>query len=400
MILTALTFFVILTVLVLIHEAGHFFVAKRLGIKVEEFGFGLPPRLWGKKIGETIYSINWLPIGGFVKLFGEDEAGAGKISIKSSKFKVQNSADEDRAFFSKTPWQRALVVVAGVVMNTLLAIIIFYTFLLISGFKTELPLIGDHKFIFVHQQNVSDIVINGISKNSPAEKAGIKAPAKIVSINNQIINDTKELVNIINNNKGKEVALVWQDLNNNKTYTTKLTPRVSPPKNEGALGISFFPMTTAVLDYKTLPEKIFSGISHPINLMAYNVDVIGKLINVSFKEKSAEPLSNTVSGPVGIYSLVGAIVKIPDLKERILQVLNLAGMLSVSLAFFNILPIPALDGGRLFFILIEGITRRKVPARFEALAHSIGMAILITLIIMITFHDISKFIIGKNPFTP
>src|SRR2546430_12793425 len=108
MILTALVFLLILSVLVLIHEAGHYFVAKKFGIKVEEFGFGLPPRLWGKKIGETIYSINWLPIGGFVKLFGEDEAGSGKISLKSSQPKTGNLK---RAFFARPVWQRALVVV-------------------------------------------------------------------------------------------------------------------------------------------------------------------------------------------------------------------------------------------------------------------------------------------------
>src|SRR5579872_471356 len=122
MIITIITFILILSVLVLIHELGHFLVAKKLGIKVEEFGFGFPPRAFGFRKGETLYSVNWLPIGGFVKLYGEDEAGAGKIQFKHSG-KTQ-SGELERAFFSRPVWQRALVVVAGVVMNFLLAVVI------------------------------------------------------------------------------------------------------------------------------------------------------------------------------------------------------------------------------------------------------------------------------------
>ena len=117
MLVTALVFLLILSLLVLIHEAGHFFVAKKLGLKVEEFGFGLPPRLWGKKKGETIYSINWLPIGGFVKLYGEDEAGAGRIATLKGEEKPASKADEKRAFYNRPIWQRTAVVIAGVVMN-------------------------------------------------------------------------------------------------------------------------------------------------------------------------------------------------------------------------------------------------------------------------------------------
>src|ERR1035437_5946106 len=121
MLVTIIAFIIILSILVLIHEAGHFVTAKIFGIKVEEFGFGLPPRIFGKKFGETLYSINWLPIGGFVKLYGEDEAGAGKPQFKTQKTKVK---DEDRAFFARPVWQRAVVVFAGVFMNFVLAVAI------------------------------------------------------------------------------------------------------------------------------------------------------------------------------------------------------------------------------------------------------------------------------------
>ncbi|MFH1833341.1 MAG: M50 family metallopeptidase [Candidatus Levyibacteriota bacterium] len=397
MIITAVVFLVILSILVLIHEFGHFFVAKKLGIKVEEFGFGLPPRAFGIKKGETIYSINWLPIGGFVKLYGEDEAGSGRPGIKNQELRIKN---KDRAFFARPVGQRAVIVVAGVFMNTVLAAVIFYAFLFISDFKTQLPLLGDHKFFAVSQTNSSDIIIADVAKNSPAEIAGIKSFSKILSINGQKVNDVNYFAEIISKNKGKEITVAWQDAKNNKNYFAKITPRINPPKNEGAIGISFFPVSMVVLDYKTVPQKIFSGFTHPLNLLAYNFNIMGQLIGISIKEKTAEPISQSVAGPVGIYSLVGNIVKIPDLKEKILQVLNLAGILSISLAFFNILPIPALDGGRLFFILIEVATRRRVPAKFESYSHAIGMALLLTLIALITFHDLTRLISGKNIFGP
>ncbi len=222
----------------------------------------------------------------------------------------------------------------------------------------------------------------------------------MISINGQKITDVKYFVDFINKNKGKEVDIEWQDVKTNKNFKAKVAPRVSPPKNEGALGIAFFPVTVAILNYQTPTQKIFSGITHPVNLLAYNFEIMGRLIGISIKEKTAAPIGQTVSGPVGIYSLVGNIVKIPDIKERILQVLNLAGILSVSLAFFNILPIPALDGGRLFFILIEAVSGRKVPAKFESYAHAIGMAILLFLIALVTFHDFTRIFSGKNLFTP
>ncbi len=397
MLLTLLIFLLILSILVLIHEAGHYFVAKKFGIKVEEFGFGLPPRVLGIKRGETVYSINWLPIGGFVKLYGEDEAGAGRVKTKKQE---PITKDLNRAFFARSVGQRAAVVVAGVVMNAILASIIFYLYLVISNFKVELPLLGDHKFFLVNQKNISDVVISNIAKNSPAEKVGIQPFSRIISINGQEIETGKEFVQMVSEYKGKQITIVWEDLKTNKNHTAILVPRVSPPKNEGAVGVSFFPLSTAVLTYETPVQKALSGVSHPLNLMSYNFDIMGRLIAVSFKEKTTGPISQGVSGPVGIYSLVGNIVQIPDLKERILQILNLAGVLSISLAFFNILPIPALDGGRLFFILIEGTFGKKVSPKVEEYAHTIGMAVLLTLILLITFKDITQIFSGKLPFGP
>src|SRR3989344_3454234 len=387
MIFELLVFFLLLSILVLIHELGHFLVAKRFNIKVEEFGFGLPPRAWGKKIGETIYSLNWLPIGGFVKLFGEDEAGGGRVQIRSAKLEVR-SENKDRAFFSRPVHQRAAVVIAGVVMNTLLAILIYYVFLFISGFKTELPLIGDHKFAFVNQQNTTEIILSDIQDESPAKKAGITPISKVIAINNEPIDTMDEFLTLVKGNAGKEITITWLDLKSGKTQTSRITPRVNPPKNQGALGVGVSAIQTAVLSYDSPVQKTLSGIIHPFNLMVYNFEVLGKLLSMAIAERNVEPLSEVVSGPVGIFSLVGTILQLTDVKEKVLQILNLAGILSISLAVFNILPIPALDGGRFLFILVEWVTGKKLNPKIEGYAHQVGMMLLIGLILLITLKDV------------
>lgn len=394
MILTLLVFLIILSVLVLIHELGHFIVARRLGIKVEEFGFGFPPRAFGIKHGETLYSINWLPIGGFVKLYGEDEAGGGRLKVQSSKLKVK-AEDEERAFYTKTPWQRAAVVVAGVVMNAVLAIVIFYVYFLISGFKTDLPLVSNYQFFGVEQVNKNvnekDAVVSYVSANSPAEKAGIVPPAQIIAVNGKPISDRLAFIEFVNGHKGEKIKLTWKYMRTGNTYTAILTPRKNPPPQQGALGIGFFPIT--FLEYKTPIQQLSSGVVHPINLLSYNFNVMGQLLSVSVKEKNPEAISQGVAGPVGILSLVDSILNIESAKERVLQILNLAGILSISLAFFNILPIPALDGGRLFFILIEAFTGKKINQKLEGKIHTIGMAVLLTLIILITVKDVRQFVL-------
>jgi RIP metalloprotease RseP len=147
----------------------------------------------------------------------------------------------------------------------------------------------------------------------------------------------------------------------------------------------------AELTYATPIQKALSGITHPANLLVYNFDVLGKLIGVSVQERTVEPVGGAVSGPVGIFKVFDEVLKIKDVKERVLQILNVTGIISISLAFFNILPIPALDGGRLFFIIVEAIIGRKVPQKYESIAHTVGFAVLMALIVVITFKDIRQF---------
>ncbi|MFH0864489.1 MAG: site-2 protease family protein [Candidatus Gottesmanbacteria bacterium] len=380
MILTLIVFLLVLSLLVLVHELGHFLVAKKSGIKIEEFGFGLPPRIIGFTRGETVYSINWLPIGGFVKLYGEDEAEDSSVKTSASQ----------GAFFTKSKTIRAAVLLAGVLMNTIMAAMIFYLFLFISNFKTEVPLFFNHKFFAVNQTNKTELVIINVAPNSPATKAKIIIPSQIISVANKQPKTSELFTEIINENKGKEITLELRNLNNFQNYKVKVTPRVSPPKNEGPLGVAFSPSQTAVLSYNSGAEKLFSGFTYSLNMLDYNMEVIGKLIALSFKEKTAGPVGEAVSGPAGIFVVFQQLVKIPDFKEKILQGLNLVGLISISLAFFNILPFPALDGGRLFFIVLEAIMGRRVKPSIERWAHQIGMAILLALIILITINDLMR----------
>ncbi len=404
MLLTAIVFLLILTVLVLIHEAGHFIMARRYGIKVEEFGFGLPllPAIFSFKRGETVYSLYPALIGGFVKLYGEDEAGAGRVKLKvphkgttfsegsqSEKLKVE---DDKRAFYGRPVSQRAAVVVAGVVMNVILAVVIYYVFMFVSNFKTELPVyppgINVPNFYLVNQQIQTQIIIGEVAKNSPAEKAGIKPISEIISVNGKRVVSMDNFLDVIKANKGKQISLEWKDLKTNKQVKSLLVPRVNPPKNQGSVGVSFFPAETIHLNYQSPEQKILSGISHPTNLMVYNFVALGHLIDTSIKQGNVDQLSQGVSGPVGIFNVVGLVVDIPDLKERMLQLLNLAGILSISLAFFNVLPIPGLDGGRLFLIVAEGVFGIKLKPKTEGYINAVGMAFLLTLIVLITYKDI------------
>lgn len=392
-------FLLVLSAIVLIHEFGHYITAKFFKIKVEEFGWGFPPRAWGKKIGETLYSINWLPIGGFVKLYGEDEVGGGKIG--KGKNEAYEKKDLNRAFFAKPAWQRAIVVVAGVVMNLILAIAIYYVYLFVSNFNTILPLypsVKDPKFYFVNQETrQGGLLIDEVVKNSPAEEAGIKPETRVISVNNELppVDPNKVSAffsDTIAANKGKSMSLELQDIVSGKEYSVTVTPRQNPPKGEGALGVRYgYEVPMVILTYDTPAQKAFSGVAHTINLTKYNVQIFGKIFDQSVESKSVKPLGETVSGPLAILFLFQDIFKLPN-KDAILTTLNIAGLISVSLAIFNILPIPALDGGRLFFILYEMITKRKVSPKIEGMAHAVGMVLLLGLIVLVTVRDvITKF---------
>jgi regulator of sigma E protease len=368
MFLTAFVFLLVLSILVLVHEAGHFFVAKKLGVKVEEFGFGFPPRIFGKRIGETLYSINALPIGGFVKLFGEDEAGSGRIgSIKEKALQVKGK-DRKRAFFARPVWQRASIVVAGVIMNFILAVIIISYLFTVQG--VLLP--------------GNTVTVESVSKNTPADKVGLKPGDSIIAVGSIKIVSSDQLISITKKHLGEQLILHVRT-KDKKEKTLIVTPRIHYPVNEGALGIA---ITSLILKKYPWYEAPFVGTWESLKTSWLIVqglyDALKQLI-------IGRTIPKGLAGPVGIAQLTGETVKI-----GFDAVLSLIALLSLNLAIMNILPIPALDGGRLFFIVLEGIIGKKIHPKYEGYAHAIGMAILLTLILFITLHDILR-VITKQP---
>ena len=242
MILPILIFILTLLVLVLIHEFGHFLMAKKFGIKVEEFGFGIPPRVWGKKIGETLYSINLLPLGGFVKLQGEDEVGG-------------IPKDSNRDFRGKPVWQRIVVVVAGVVMNLVLAWIIFYSLLIYSNFRIIYPTIESGAFI------------GGVEEGFPAKDAGIVVGDRVLKVDGKDVKAWEDARTFIKEKNGKEVVLILSDLEGKNTREVTVTPKETD--GDYLIGVVFSPI--GIKEYKTTQEKIFSGIAETSCFFLYTL---------------------------------------------------------------------------------------------------------------------------------
>lgn len=365
MLITIVSFILILSVLVLVHELGHFLVAKFFKIKVEEFGFGFPPRVFGKKIGETIYSINLLPIGGFVKLYGEDDAGGGSLSVKSSKLKVE-SEDISRAFYARPLWQRITVVVAGVVMNFFLAVAIFSVLIATTGLVAP----------------TENVIVSDVQEGSPAEISGIQAKDEIIKVNGQDVADSNEFINIVDENSGEEISLLV--LRENEQFELLITPRVNPPEGEGALGVV---ISSVEIVRSSWIEAPYYGFIWTVKFAVLTVQGLGGIVSNLYHGEKIEG----VGGPVAIAQLTGFVVDL-----GIYATLIFVAQLSISLAVLNILPIPALDGGRFFFQMIELVTRKKVSPRYEGYAHAAGLVILLSLMVLITVFDVGRLISGQS----
>ncbi len=371
--LALIIFILILSVLVLIHEFGHFYVAKKKGVRVEEFGYGIPPRIWGKKIGDTVYSINALPFGGFVKLAGEDE---GAVIDKND---MSN-------FANKSPWQRLSILLAGVAMNLLLAIAVFYAFFVINNFKTSsLPLLYDYDFKFgkVIKNNT---VVFGFEDGSSAKDAGVELGESILEIDGVRVFNVYDVRYQIKDKAGKEIRVKLLDTKRIKPAIRELA--VVPETDSNGAGFLGVALATSInIDYgSSTVSKITSGFQHAFNILSYSLSTFSQLISSSISQRSAEPISAGVSGPVGIFSVVGIILNYKGF-DAFLGLLDFTAILSLSLAFMNLLPIPALDGGRAVFVLWEGITRKKINPALEANLHKWGMVALLALTFVVTAKD-------------
>lgn len=354
MIGSVLTFIVVLSVLVLVHEFGHFIMAKKSGIWVEEFGFGIPPRAYGKKFGETIYSINWLPFGGFVRLHGENTE--------------DTVTDPKRAFLNKNKWTRSKIILAGVVMNFLLAIAIFSVSYSISGIP----------------RNTGEVKIVESLEGSPAKEMGLESGDIAVSVDGQKISTNDEFIDLVEEKKGNEISLEVKKVDSGELSTLQIVPRENPPEGEGSLGVV---ISSSEFYYPPLWQRPFYGAYYGVKEAIFWGGVVITGFLSIFRDLFGGTVPKEVAGPVGIYALTSEAASF-----GFLTLINFVGILSVNLAILNVIPFPALDGGRLLFILIEGVLGKRVVPKVEAVIHTVGMVILIILIVAITYHDIANLI--------
>jgi len=351
-IISIISFLLIFTGIIMAHELGHFITAKLSKVKVEEFGIGYPPRIFGIKRGETIYSINWLPIGGFTKMSGEEDPQAA------------------RSLASKSRSTRALVLSAGAIVNALLPFILFSV-----------------AFMLPHDAVSHQISVADIAPLSPAEAAGIMPGDTILAINGKKIENYSDFRRHIELNLGKEITILVQTAHGTQDSKT-LVPRWKPPEGQGALGIELDGdkiMQSEVVSRRS--EPFFRGISMGITetfqtVTLYKNAFLGLIIGNS---------SVQLAGPVGIAQLTGEVAQ-----YGISPLLQLAGFLSLSLAIMNLLPLPALDGGRLTFILLEWLRGgKRVSPQTEGKVHFAGFVMLMALMLILTFQDISRIITGS-----
>jgi regulator of sigma E protease len=358
------------SILIILHELGHFLVAKKFGVKVEEFGLGLPPKLFSKKIGETIFSLNLIPFGGFVRMFGEEE------NIK-----------DPRSFTSKSIWQRALIVFAGVAAFWILAIILFSV---IFGLGTRI-IVGDDEYgeriinpiVQIPLKNPLIPAFLPVVPDSPAYTVGLK-PGDIIKqlrINNYAleIDKIRQVQEFTEKHRGKEIILTIQ--RDKEIFDVSLIPRIEPPEDEGAMGVAL--TRTAI---KSFPwyEAPIKGMEATANFTYMIIIVFAQIIENSI---TREPLPEGVElmGPIGIFDFMGDRLQI-----GIVYFLKFIAILVIHLAIFNLLPIPALDGGKLLFLGIEAIRKKPIPQEIEQKITAFFFVLLITLLIFVTIEDIDR----------
>jgi regulator of sigma E protease len=350
--ITLLATLFVLGILVFFHELGHFLVAKKSGIRVERFSLGFPPKLIGKKIGDTEYCISWIPLGGYVKMAGEDP---DEKELKGEPWE----------FMSKPVRTRALVIFAGPAMNFILAILIFWGIIFFTN-----------KQIIPKDTNQIGLVEPG----DPADKAGIKPGDRIISINGIEVSTFKEMAEIIYEQVEKPIEVKWRrDGDEYTAIITTFKDSILDEKGEakyvGKIGVG--PRYTIV---KGFFRSLLEGIRTSIIILMESIKFIIGLITGTASVK-------LLGGPVRIAQIAGETAK-----AGIVYLLSFMALLSVNLSFLNVLPIPVLDGGHLLFLTIEKIKGRPLTIKQRAALQQVGLAFLILLIIFVTYNDFLRLI--------
>ena len=329
--MTTLSFIFVFGIIVLAHEFGHFITARMNGIKIHEFSLGMGPAVLKKQGPETLYSVRALPIGGYVKMEGED-----------------GESDDPRSFVQKKPWQRLIVLAAGATMNFILAYVLLVIIMFSMGYPSN--------------------TVNQVLDKSPAEAAGMMTGDTIVKINENEINTWDAIVDNINNSDGQVLNI--EVLRNEKIVNIKVKPALDPADSVYRVGIS------------PLWEK---QIGKSFSLAGKQFSTFFMSIFQFFSQLGSGNVQGEVVGPVGIVNVIGQASK-----AGFLNLLFIAAYISINLGIVNLLPFPALDGGRIVFVVIEMIIGRPIDREKEGYVHFVGFAILMALMVFLVFRDISN----------
>jgi regulator of sigma E protease len=361
-------FVLVIGVLTFVHELGHFMAAKLIGAQVDEFALGWGPKLVSKKYKGTEYSLRLLPIGGFVKILGDGDPGEEPKKVKKN---------DDGNLKNKTKLQQMFVMLAGVFMNIIFAVIAYYIVIFSAGWKVPVDMsYEDFKPVgaVMTRQQESVMTYSELVKDGNAEKAGIPTSGEITKINGQTIVYSDTVGEIIKENAGDYVLLEICVDGECDTYPVQVS-------EEGTIGIMFAHNFTVYMDYS--PRKAYAGVCHVINTLNLVSDRFGKIFEQAKSTGDYSEISNSVSGPVGIYFVIDFFKNF-----GVITFLSIVADLSISLAIMNILPIPALDGGRVLILLVESIFRKDLNPKVEALIINISFILLMVLVVLIMVKDV------------
>lgn len=356
LLVTILVFAALLMVLVLAHELGHFIMARKAGCRVEEFAFGFPPRIFSFMYNGTRFSFNALPIGGYVKIEGED---------------MEEKEPGPNSFGSKSAGWRIVILVSGVLMNVALAVLLLS---IQAGVGVPTAVTNENMGKI---SNIKTYIVD-VDDGSPAEAVGFQALDRIVRIGeeeNPVIETVQRMVSA---SAGQEILI---EVEREGTHLSlSIIPRVDPPEDEGALGVALQEVGLEQVVWWKIPA---AGATRTWHMLTAIVTQFGIILKRLVLEGTT---GGVLTGPVGI-----AIYTSEATSLGLSYVLDFAALISLNLAIINILPFPALDGGRILFVMLEVIFRRRVPAQIERMTHMTGFVLLIALLIFITFKDIGRF---------
>lgn len=349
-----------LSVLILAHEIGHFAAAKLFNVKVEEFGFGYPPRLFSRKIGETTYSINLLPLGGFVHILGEDEEQERSAAIEKGE---NTSTDTSRYFSRQSLPRRIIILTAGVAMNVLTGWLLFSAVYMVGS--------------------PSHLMISNVAQKSPAAEAGLRMNDIIMraQVGSEIFSDpisNEQFIPAVKKAAGSNIVLDVDRAGERMTFS--VSTRANPPKGQGAMGIS---LDEIGIERQSFFKAIGNGFIASMSVFWTIAKGFGSIISGLFTAPSAA--LQGVAGPVGIFNLATQTGKM-----GFVYLFQLIALISMNLAVLNLIPFPALDGGRVLFIIIEKLKGSPVPQGTQRIVNAIGFSALMLLMIIVTIHDITN----------